>query len=172
MCYGYDFRIPNSIRLKNPRDPDRETVTALDGHERVQVLLEDLQLNVERMKGTGRRSFLERGPSIRLKSVNPWQETLHKEGLEEMYNEIKNDYELDSPYHLENDLKNELENDLEYGLAYDVSSEPQIEKYPELNNMKRSIINGTFDWSKTAQSILFLKKHQCFDSLLRESLRN
>ena len=89
-----------------------------------------------------------------------------------MYNEIKNDYELDSPYHLENDLKNELENDLEYGLAYDVSSEPQIEKYPELNNMKRSIINGTFDWSKTAQSILFLKKHQCFDSLLRESLRN
>ena len=85
-----------------------------------------------------------------------------------MYNEIKNDYELDSPNHLENDL----ENDLEYGLANDLSSEPEIEKYPELNNMKRSIINGTFDWSKTAQSILFLKKHQCFDSLLRESLRH
>ena len=54
----------------------------------------------------------------------------------------------------------------------DLSSEPKIEKYPEVSDMKRSIINGTFDWSKTAKSILFLKKHQCSDSLLRESLRN
>ena len=54
----------------------------------------------------------------------------------------------------------------------DLSTEPKIEKYPEVSDMKRSIINGTFDWSKTAKSILFLKKHQCSDSLLRESLRN
>ena len=54
----------------------------------------------------------------------------------------------------------------------DLSTEPKIEKYPEVSDMKRSVINGTFDWSKTAKSVLFLKKHQCSDSLLRESLRN
>ena len=69
-------------------------------------------------------------------------------------------------------IQPELEQE-NYLMGYnDLSTEPKIEKYPEVSDMKRSIINGTFDWSKTAKSVLFLKKHQCSDSLLRESLRN
>ena len=44
--------------------------------------------------------------------------------------------------------------------------------YPSLNEMKSKITNGTFEWSKTARSILFLKKHKCASSTLREALRN
>ena len=44
--------------------------------------------------------------------------------------------------------------------------------YLELDEMKASIINGTFDWSKTARSILFLKKHKCASSTVKEALRN
>ena len=47
---------------------------------------------------------------------------------------------------------------------------PQV--YLTLKDMENSIINGTFDWSKTARSVLFLKKHKCASSTLREALRN
>jgi len=33
--------------------------------------------------------------------------------------------------------------------------------YPEKLDMESMIVNGTFDWSKTAKSVLFLKKHKC-----------
>ena len=104
-------------------------------NQRVQVLFEDLQLNVEKIK-----------------------ETLQSDG------KINHKVEIDvkspnDPLRID-DFKN-----------FDLSFEPKIEQYPELNKMKRLIINGTFDWSKTAKSILFLKKHQCLDTLLRESLR-
>ena len=33
--------------------------------------------------------------------------------------------------------------------------------YPEKEEAENMILNGTFDWSKTAKSILFLKKHKC-----------
>ena len=33
--------------------------------------------------------------------------------------------------------------------------------YPEKLDMERMVVNGTFDWSKTAKSVLFLKKHKC-----------
>ena len=38
---------------------------------------------------------------------------------------------------------------------------PTIHYYPEKADAENSILNGTFDWSKTASSILFLKKHKC-----------
>ena len=53
-----------------------------------------------------------------------------------------------------------------------LEGQPQIEMYPSLKEMKSMIINGTYDWSKTARSILFLKKHKCASSTLREALRN
>ena len=33
--------------------------------------------------------------------------------------------------------------------------------YPEKLDMESMVVNGTFDWSKTAKSVLFLKKHKC-----------
>ena len=124
MCYDYDSWIPKRFR---------NTETA--ENQRVQVLFEDLQLNVEKIK-----------------------ETLQSDG------KINHKAEIDvksqnDPLKID-DFKN-----------FDLSFEPKIEQYPELNDMKRLIINGTFDWSKTAKSILYLKKHQCLDTLLRESLR-
>ena len=66
-------------------------------------------------------------------------------------------------------------NDLEIGANQEITNEllfePEVEMYPEVDEMKSSIINGTFDWSKTARSILFLKKHKCASSTLREALR-
>ena len=47
-----------------------------------------------------------------------------------------------------------------------------LQMYPSLEDMKSKILNGTFEWSKTARSILFLKKHKCASSTLRESLKN
>ena len=124
VCYDYDSWIPKRFR---------KTETA--ENQRVQVLFEDLQMNVEKIK-----------------------ETLQSDG------KINHKAEIDvksqnDPLRID-DFKN-----------FDLSFEPKIEQYPELNDMKRLIINGTFDWSKTAKSILFLKKHQCLDTLLRESLR-
>ena len=49
---------------------------------------------------------------------------------------------------------------------------PTMQMYPSLKDMKSKILNGTFEWSKTARSILFLKKHKCASSTLREALRN
>ena len=46
------------------------------------------------------------------------------------------------------------------------------QSYLSLKVMKKSIVDGTFDWSKTARSVLFLKKHKCASSTLREALRN
>ena len=46
------------------------------------------------------------------------------------------------------------------------------QSYLSLKDMKNSIVNETFDWSKTARSVLFLKKHKCASSTLREALRN
>ena len=51
-------------------------------------------------------------------------------------------------------------------------TQPTLSMYPSLHEMKSKIINGTFEWSKTARSILFLKKHKCASSTLREALRN
>ena len=49
---------------------------------------------------------------------------------------------------------------------------PTLQMYPSLEDMKSKILNGNFEWSKTARSILFLKKHKCASSTLREALRN
>ena len=122
VCYGYDFGIPSRFG---------KTETA--ENQRVRVLFEDLQMNVEKIK-----------------------ESLQHEDEAVLTNPKHNINSRNEPRIDDNDL----------------SSEPKIEMYPELNDMKRSIINGTFDWSKTAKSVLFLKKHQCVDSLLRESLRS
>ena len=124
VCYDYDFWIPQRFRKTNIAE-----------NHRVQVLFEDLEMNVEKIK-----------------------ETLQHEGkindeVEIKFNPQKDSLRID-------DFQN-----------FDLSLEPKIQQYPELNEMKRSIINGTFDWSKTANSILFLKKHKCLDTLLRESLR-
>ena len=124
MCYDYDSWIPKRFR---------KTETA--ENQRVQVLFEDLQMNVEKIK-----------------------ETLQSDGKINHKAEIDVKSQTDPPRI--DDFKN-----------FDLSFEPKIEQYPELNDMKRLIINGTFDWSKTAKSILFLKKHHCLDTLLRESLR-
>ena len=124
VCYDYDSWIPQRFRKTAE-------------NQKVQVLFEDLQMNVEKIK-----------------------ETLQYEGK---INE-KAEIDMNSKSQIDplkiDDFKN-----------FDLSFEPKIEQYPELNDMKRLIINGTFDWSKTAKSILFLKKHQCLDALLRESLR-
>ena len=122
VCYDYDSWIPKRFR---------KTETA--ENQRVQVLFEDLQINIEKIK-----------------------ENLQSDGKINHKAEIKSQ---NDPLRID-DFKN-----------FDLSFESKIEQYPELNDMKRLIINGTFDWSKTAKSILFLKKHQCLDTLLRESLR-
>ena len=44
---------------------------------------------------------------------------------------------------------------------------PTLQVYPSLEDMESKILNGTFEWSKTARSILFLKKHKCASSTLR-----
>ena len=50
----------------------------------------------------------------------------------------------------------------------EVEPQSEIKMYPSLKEMEKSVINGTFDWSKTARSILFLKKHKCASSTLRQ----
>ena len=42
-----------------------------------------------------------------------------------------------------------------------VTRSKDIQMYPEKLDMESMVVNGTFDWSKTAKSVLFLKKHKC-----------
>ena len=92
----------------------------------------------------------------------------------------------------ENDLENNLADDNEEGDGDDFGEDNNLEDnllvnirdnlqetikndfemYPSLKEMKTSVVNGSFNWSKTARSILFLKKHKCASSTLREALRN
>ena len=53
----------------------------------------------------------------------------------------------------------------------EVEPQSEIKMYPSLKEMEKSVINGTFDWSKTARSILFLKKHKCASSTLRQDIK-
>lgn len=53
----------------------------------------------------------------------------------------------------------------------EVEPQSEIKMYPSLKEMEKSVINGTFDWSKTARSILFLKKHKCASSTLRQVIK-
>ena len=97
---------------------------------------------------------------------------------DDIEDDVEDDHEHDLEDDHEHDLKDDLGDDLRDNPEEIARDDPvekiknDIQMYPSLKEMKKSVVDGSFDWSKTARSILFLKKHKCASSTLREALRN
>jgi len=66
--------------------------------------------------------------------------------------------------------ENEIEFSQNHIFRHDLQQD--IQMYPEKLDMEDMVVNGTFYWTKSAKSVLFLKKHKCASSTFTTVIQN
>ena len=137
---------------------------------------DNIEDDLEDDAGDDTEDYYEDAPEYDLKDdlVDNPEDDLGDEQTDDLEDHLKNDLEDDNKDNLAEDYGDNLNDNLEVNIGTELEDKNKIytDMYPSLKEMKKTVVDGSFDWSKTARSILFLKKHKCASSTLREALRN